>query len=55
MTIARTVAQVARRGRILCLVFRYMSCTAQLSLLGSVRIVTQRTGAIGTIAYPVAT
>jgi len=58
MTIAGMAAQIARRGRMLCLVCRYMFCTAQhgaLSLLGSVHIETERTIATGATAYHVAT
>ena len=43
MTIAGTVAQVARSGRMLCVVGRYMFCSAQLSLLQTVLVETERT------------
>jgi phosphopentomutase len=50
MTSADTVAQDARRGRMLCLVARYMFCPAQLSLLDSGNIEIERTLAIVAIA-----
>jgi hypothetical protein len=50
MTIAGTVAQIARAERILCVVDRYMFCSAQLSLLHLVRVEIERTLATQIIA-----
>jgi hypothetical protein len=50
MTIAEAVAQIARRGRMLCPVGRYMFCRAQLSLLLSAHIEIDSTLATVAIA-----
>jgi hypothetical protein len=50
MTIAGTVAQIARAERMLCVVRGYMFCSGPLSLLPYVRVEIERTLASAAIA-----